>query len=98
MFSVDIFSILNYPLPPASCPHIKPQPEKQGKIFWLSGPPGSGKSTTCQLMARKHDFVYYEADATMQFINPFVDLNVDNPTVAAFGGKSLKVRRQSADI
>ena len=44
-------------------------------------------------MARKHDFVYYEADATMQFINPFVDLNVDNPTVAAFGGKSLKVRR-----
>ena len=42
-------------------------------------------------MARKHDFVYYEADATMQFINPFVDLNADNPTVAAFGGKSLKV-------
>ena len=42
-------------------------------------------------MARKHDFVYYEADATMQFINPFVDLNVENPTVAAFAGKSLKV-------
>ena len=67
-------------------------PGKKGKIFWLSGPPGAGKSTTCQLMARKHDFVYYEADATMQFINPFVDLNVDNPTVAAFAGKSLKVR------
>ena len=74
-----------------SCPHIKPQPGKQGKIIWLSGPPGAGKSTTCQLMARKHDFVYYEADATMQFINPFVDLNVENPTVAAFAGKSLKV-------
>ena len=42
-------------------------------------------------MARKHDYIYYEADATMQFINPFVDLNVDNPTVAAFSGKSLKV-------
>ena len=27
----------------------------------------------------------------MQFINPFVDLNVENPTVAAFAGKSLKV-------
>ena len=79
-------------MPPLnSCPHIKPMPGKKGKIFWLSGPPGAGKSTTCQLMARKHDFVYYEADATMQFINPFVDLNVENPTVAAFAGKSLKV-------
>ena len=78
--------------PQNSCPHIKPMPGKKGKIFWLSGPPGAGKSTTCQLMARKHDFVYYEADATMQFINPFVDLNVENPTVAAFAGKSLKVK------
>ena len=92
-FLGDIISDLIIVSTSVSCPHIKPQPGKQGKIFWLSGPPGAGKSTTCQLMARKHDFVYYEADATMQFINPFVDLDADNPTVAAFAGKSLKVRK-----
>ena len=76
-----------------SCPHITPNREKKGRIFWLSGPPGAGKSTTCQLMAREKDYVYYEADATMQFINPFVDVHADNPTMAAFKGKALKVCR-----
>ena len=76
-----------------SCPHITPQPEKPGRIFWLSGPPGAGKSTTCQLMARERgNFVYYEADATFQFINPFVDVHADNPSLAGFEGKALKVR------
>ena len=28
-----------------SCPYPK-QPENQGKLLWLSGPPGAGKSTT----------------------------------------------------
>ena len=79
------------PLDSPTCPHVKVQPEKQGKLFWLSGPPGSGKSTTCQLMARKCNFVYYEADCTMVFVNPFVDPDVDNPTMAAFQQKPLKV-------
>ena len=74
-----------------SCPHITPKPGKQGRVFWLSGPPGAGKSTTCQLMAREKGYVYYEADATMQFINPFVDVHADNPTLATFEGKALKV-------
>ena len=73
-----------------SCPY-KIQPENQGKLVWLSGPPGSGKSTTAQLMSREAGYVYVEADCTMCFLNPFVPPNVDNPTIAAFQQKALKV-------
>ena len=79
-------------LSPKSCPHITPRPGKPGKIFWVSGPPGAGKSTTCQLLARKNDYVYYEADATMQLINPFVPIDADNPSLAQMFQKSLKVQ------
>ena len=74
-----------------SCPHITPQPEKKGKIYWISGPPGAGKSTTCQLLGREKGFVYYEADAMLSFINPFIPLDADNPTMAQKAQKSLKV-------
>lgn len=60
----------------------KIQPENVGKIVWLSGPGGTGKSTTCQLLARNAGFVYYEADCSMDFLNPFVPTDVDNPTIA----------------
>ena len=75
-----------------SCPHITPKPEKQGKIYWISGPPGAGKSTTCQLLGRKHGFVYYEADAMLSFVNPFVPLDVENPSYAQRFQKPLKVK------
>ena len=78
-----------------SCPHITPQPEKPGKIFWFSGPPGAGKSTTCQLLARKHGYIYYEANATEQLSNPFVDIHVEDPSLVSRSGKSLKVRLHS---
>ena len=74
-----------------SCPY-KIQPENQGKLVWLSGPPGAGKSTTGQLMSKKAGFVYLEADCTMNNLNPFVPPDVDNPTLAAFKQKALKVR------
>ena len=73
------------------CPQITPKPEQQGKIIWLSGAPGSGKSTTCQLMARKNGYNYYEADAILQLTNPFVDTSAENPTMAAFAGKPMRV-------
>ena len=40
----------------------------------MSGPPGSGKSTTAQFMARNHGYVYYDVDCFALFSNPFVDL------------------------
>ena len=73
-----------------SCPY-KMQPENVGKLVWLSGPPGAGKSTTGQWMARDSGYVYYEADCTLSCLNPYVPTDVDNPTLAAFRQKPLKV-------
>ena len=49
-------------------------------------------------MARERGYVYYEADATFQFINPFVDVHADNPSLAGFEGKALKVCRSRTSI
>ena len=62
----------------------------QGKILWLCGPPGTGKSTAAQIMARNHGHVYYEADTFNQMRNPFIDLNVSNPSLSQYGQKILK--------
>ena len=80
----------------SSCPHITPNPGKKGRIYWLSGPPGAGKSTACQLLGREEGFVYYEADAMMGFNNPFVPTDVDSPSVAHIRQKSLKVNKLSS--
>ena len=76
-----------------SCPN-KIQPENQGKLIWLSGPPGAGKSTTGQLMSRKTGFVYFEADCTIHSLNPFVPPDVENPSLAFHQQKALKVTIQ----
>ena len=55
------------------------------------GPPGAGKSTTAQLLARNHGFIYYEADAFFMMCNPFNDINVDNPSMSTIKQKPLKV-------
>ena len=66
------------------------QPENQGKLVWLSGPPGAGKSTTGALMGKEHGFVYFEADCSMNGLNPFVSVDCENPTLAAFRQAPLK--------
>jgi len=68
----------------------KIQPEKAGKIVWLSGAPGMGKSTSAQILGRDHGYVYYEADCFGGLKNPYVPLNVDNPTMAQIRQKNLK--------
>ena len=75
--------------------HYKIQPENQGKLVWLSGPPGVGKSTTAQLLSKHAGFVYYEADCTGSFLNPFIPPNEENPTAASFKQKPMKVSMQS---
>ena len=78
------------PMEAPSCPY-KIQPENQGKLVWLSGPPGAGKSTTGQLLAKKANYVYYEVDCLKSYLNPFVPLDVEEPTKAAFRQKPIKV-------
>merc|ERR1719412_1908990 len=73
-----------------SCPQYKPQPDKPGKLLWFSGPPGSGKSTSAQLMGRKHGYVYFEADCVGMFVNPFINLNLENPSLQGMKQKPLK--------
>ena len=62
-----------------------------GKIFWVTGPPGAGKSTTCQLLARHHGYIYLEVDGFGFWFNPFPDLNAGNISVTAHKAKALKV-------
>ena len=71
-------------------PGCSPQPENQGKILFLSGPPGSGKSTTAQFLAKEKGFVYYEADCFPNAVDPFVNLDADEPSLAQLQQKPIK--------
>ena len=62
---------------------------QNSKLFL--GPPGAGKSTSGQLLGRHHGYVYYEADCFGMFVNPFVDPNVDEPTLQIMKQTPLKV-------
>ena len=68
----------------------KIQPEKKGKIIWLSGAPGMGKSTSAQMLGRDHGYVYYEADCFQGLKNPYVPLDAPDPTMAMMKQKTLK--------
>jgi len=70
--------------------YIKPQPGKPGKMLWFSGPPGAGKSTTAQLLARNNGYIYYEADCMSIFVNPFIDVHTPEPSMAQMNQKPLK--------
>merc|ERR1712141_480308 len=71
-------------------PGFTPQPENQGKILFLSGPPGAGKSTTGQYIAKQKGWVYYEADCFSKVVNPFIPLDVDEPSMAQLQQKVIK--------
>ena len=49
-----------------------------------------GKSTTAQILARDHGYVYYEADCFSSMKNPYVPVDVDNPSLAQINQKNLK--------
>ena len=56
----------------------------------ILGGPGTGKSTTAQFMGRNHGFLYYEGDCFPLCVNPFVDVNAENPSLAVGLQKPLK--------
>ena len=41
-------------------------------------------------MGRHHGYIYYEGDAYLGFVNPFVDVHVDNPSLVQLTQKPLK--------
>ena len=72
--------------PPSS---YKVEPERQGKIVWISGPPGLGKSTTAQLLSRKHGYVYYEGDCFFMLRNPYIPPNAPEASLASLEQNKL---------
>ena len=65
-----------------------------GKIIWLSGPPGAGKSTSGLFLAKKYGYVYYEADGYMFSVNPYIPLDSAEPSMATMSQPPLKVAQK----
>merc|ERR550539_1189379 len=68
----------------------KMQPENQGKLLWISGAPGLGKSTSGLRLAKNSGYVYYEADAFLRHLNPYVPTDVQEPSLATAAQNFLK--------
>merc|ERR1711971_536064 len=89
------------PLDAPTSPY-KVEPERQGRLIWITGPPGLGKSTSAQLLSREHGFVYYEGDCFFGLRNPYIPADVENPSMAStkqkkLVGKGVKERKAICD-
>ena len=69
--------------------HYKVEPERQGRLIWITGPPGLGKSTSAQLLSREHGYVYYEGDCFFGLKNPYIPSDVENPSLAQVKQRKL---------
>ena len=70
--------------------HYKIQPENVGKLLFISGVPGAGKSTSGHVLSKIAGYVYYEADCFMQHVNPFIPPEAKEPSLAQMGQNVLK--------
>ena len=89
---------------PISAPpsHYKLEPERQGKLVWITGAPGLGKSTTAQMLSRNHGFVFYEGDCFFGLRNPYIPSHVPEATLAQLKqsklvGEGAKERQELAN-
>jgi len=82
-------AMVGEPIEAPPCPY-KIQPENQGKLLWITGAAGMGKSTSAQLLARNKGYVYYEGDCFMSLRNPYIVVDVDQPSLAQKAQKLLK--------
>ena len=69
-----------------------------GRVLWISGAPGMGKSTSAQLLGKNHGYVYYEGDAFGGLKNPFNTLDSENPSLDQIKMKNLKGILKSVSI
>ena len=67
----------------------KLEPERQGKLLWITGAPGLGKSTTGQMLSRNHGFVFYEGDCFWSLRNPYIPPNVPEASLATLKQRKL---------
>jgi len=66
-------SIINDKDPADDIPNNYPsKPNQVGKILWLCGSTGMGKTTTAKLLQEEHGFIYYEGDCFTFGLNPYV--------------------------
>ena len=82
--------------------NYKLEPERQGKLLWITGAPGLGKSTTGQLLSRDHGFVFYEGDCFWSLRNPYIPPNVPEASLAQVQqrklvGKGAEKRQEMAN-
>ena len=78
-------------------PHpYKEQPGNLGKFLWITGPSGTGKSTSAQLLARNAGYVYYEGDCFRRGRNPYID--VYQPTWKGTLGQSQQKLLKGAGL
>ena len=69
--------------------NYKLEPGRQGKLLWITGASGLGKSTTGQLLSRNHGFVFYEGDCFWNLKNPYIPPDVPEASLATLKQRKL---------